>query len=120
LLDVAANQAAIGLQHARLLSEQKRYAAEVDQSVALLSSELAAAHARLKQEVVERRQVEDALRERERESRVIVDSLPGLVAILTPTGQLADVNTRLVEYCGRSKDELQEWATNDIVHPDDR
>ena len=34
LLSVAANQAAIGLQEARLLSEQKRIADELDQRVA--------------------------------------------------------------------------------------
>jgi hypothetical protein len=42
LLSVAANQAAIGLQEARLLSEQKRVARELDQRVAQRTRELAA------------------------------------------------------------------------------
>ncbi|HEY7171122.1 MAG TPA: PAS domain-containing protein [Vicinamibacterales bacterium] len=120
LLDVAANQAAIGLQHARLLGDQKRYAAEIDRRVVVRTRELAASNARLEREVRERRQVEEALREQERESRLVVDSLPGLVAILTASGELAGVNDRVVEYCGRSELELREWATNDTIHPDDR
>ena len=41
LLSVAANQAAIGLQEARLLSEQKRLANELDRRVAQRTKELA-------------------------------------------------------------------------------
>jgi len=44
LLSVAANQATIGLQEARLLSEQKRIAKELDQRVAQRTSELATAN----------------------------------------------------------------------------
>jgi hypothetical protein len=43
LLGVAANQAAIGIQEARLLSEQKRVAKELDQKVAQRTGELQAA-----------------------------------------------------------------------------
>jgi hypothetical protein len=48
LLSVAANQAAIGLQEARLLSQQKRIASELDQRVAQRTRELAAANEELK------------------------------------------------------------------------
>ena len=44
LLSVAANQATIGLQEARLLSEQKRITRELDHRVAQRTSELAAAN----------------------------------------------------------------------------
>ena len=84
LLDVAANQAAIGLQHARLLSQQKRLASDLAERVARRTSELAAANELLKKEVAERLRTEEALRESERESRLIVDSIPGLVAAFTP------------------------------------
>ncbi len=46
LLSVAANQACIGLQEARLLSQQKRIADELDQQVAQRTAELAAAEER--------------------------------------------------------------------------
>src|SRR6266566_1375316 len=65
LLSVAANQAAIGLQEARLLSEQKRVARELDQRVAQRTRELAAANEELKKEITERRRAEEKLRQDE-------------------------------------------------------
>ena len=50
----------------------------------------------------------------------LVDSIPGLVAILTPAGEMVGVNNRVVEYCGRPLVELKQWATNDTLHPEDR
>ena len=73
LLDVSANQAAIGLQHARLGSEQKR----------------------------------------------IMDTIPGLVAMLTPAGEVEVVNHELVEYCGQALGAMKQWGTNGTVHADD-
>ena len=61
LLSVAANQASIGLQEARLLSHQKRVAAELDQQVAQRTAELAAANQELKRELAERRMLEEGL-----------------------------------------------------------
>jgi len=65
LLSVAANQAAIGLQEARLLSEQKRVAEELDQRVAERTSELLAANEQLEKEIAERMQAEQKLRRSE-------------------------------------------------------
>ena len=62
LLSVAANQGVIGLQEARLLSEQKRVANELDRRVAQRTEELAIANEELRREIVERRRVEEALR----------------------------------------------------------
>src|SRR5207245_7440866 len=67
LLSVAANQAAIGLQEARLLSEQKRVANELDQRVAQRTAELAAANEKLRKEIAERKLAEEKLRREERE-----------------------------------------------------
>jgi PAS domain S-box-containing protein len=62
LLGIAANQALIGLQQARLLTEQKRVADGLDQIVAQRTAELAAANEVLRKEVAERRRAEDALK----------------------------------------------------------
>jgi signal transduction histidine kinase len=53
LLSVAANQAAIGLQEARVLGEQKRLARELDRRVAERTRELAAANEELRKEIAE-------------------------------------------------------------------
>ncbi|HET6842858.1 MAG TPA: PAS domain-containing protein [Candidatus Angelobacter sp.] len=119
LLSIAANQALTGLQHARLLSEQKRVADELDQRVAQRTAELAAANEVLRKEVVERRRAEEALAASEHNLRLIVDSIPGLVSLLTPAGEVELVNPQLVEYCGRTLEELRLWGTSDTVHVED-
>src|SRR5207245_9369712 len=58
-------------------------------------------------------------RSSDQDSRVIGNSMPGMVAILTPTGGIDAVNDELVEYSGRTLEELQQWGTSDTVHPDD-
>jgi PAS domain S-box-containing protein len=119
LLGIAANQALIGLQQARLLTEQKRVAGELDQSVAQRTAELAAANEVLTKEVAERRRAEEALAESERNLRLIVDSIPGFVSLLTPDGEVDLVNRQLVEYCGRTLEEFRLWRTSDTGHPED-
>src|SRR6266853_5957958 len=119
LLGIAANQALTGLQQARLLTEQKRVSDELDQRVAQRTAELAAANEVLRKEVAERRRAEEALAASEESLRLIVDSIPGLVALLTPAGEVELVNPQLVEYTGRTLAELRLWGTSDTVHPED-
>lgn len=71
------------------------------------------------QDVTESKVAEEAFRERERESRLVVDSIPGLVATLTSAGEVDIVNNQVLEYCGRTLDEMKQWATGDTVHSDD-
>src|SRR5262249_37102222 len=66
------------------------------------------------------KRTEEALRESELESRLIVDSIPGLVIVLTPTGELGGVNNRVIEFCGRPLEALRDWANNDTLHSEDR
>ena len=119
LLSIAANQAVIGLQQARLLTEQKSVADELDQRVAQRTAELAAANEVLRMEVDDRKRAEEALAASEHNSRLIVDGIPGLVSLLTPAGEVELVNPQLVEYCGRTLEELKLWGTSDTVHPED-
>src|SRR4029077_18055747 len=119
LLGIAANQTVIGLQQARLLAEQKRVADELDQNVAQRTAELAAANEGLRKEVAERRRAEEALAASEHNLRLIVDSIPGFVALMTPAGEVELVNPQLVEYCGRTLEELRLWGTSDTIHAED-
>src|SRR5712671_3661299 len=98
LLSVAANQAVIGLQEARLLSEQKRVASELERRVAERTKELA---------------------ETENNFRQIVNSIPGLVCTMSPAGEVRLLNRPLLEYFGKTSTEVKGWALSDAVHPDD-
>src|SRR6266853_5533816 len=119
LLGIAANQALTGLQQARLLTEQKRVSDELDQRVAQRTAELAAANEVLRKEVIERRRAEEALAASEHNLRLMVDSIPGLVSLLSPSGEVECVNPQLVEYCGRTLEELRLWGTSDTFHAED-
>src|SRR2546425_1794771 len=106
LLSVAANQAAIGLQEARLLSEQKRLAKELDQRVAQRTRELAAANEELKKEITERRRAEEKLRQDEKELRTIIDAIPQTIVVLGPDGHNLYANQAVLEYTGLTREEV--------------
>jgi PAS domain S-box-containing protein len=102
------------------MSEQKRIGKQLDQLVAERTRELAEANEALKKELVaERHRTEAAQRASDRDARLILASIPGLVSILTPTGSVEFVNDPLVEYCGRTLQELKQWKATDAVHPED-
>jgi formate hydrogenlyase transcriptional activator len=70
-------------------------------------------------DVTEHKLAEGALRESQKKFRLVVDSIAGLVAALTPGGDVDFVNTQVLEYFGKTFDELKNWQTSDAVHPDD-
>jgi PAS domain S-box-containing protein len=119
LLSVATNEAVIGLHEARLLLEQKRVAGELDRRVAQRTAELAAVNDELRKEIAERHLAEEALLESELNSRLILHSIPGLVCTMSPAGELDRFNPQILEYFGKTPEELKGWATSDTVHPDD-
>jgi formate hydrogenlyase transcriptional activator len=92
VLNVAGNQAVIGLQEARELSAQKRITNELDHIVTQRTKELA----------------------------TLVDNIPGLIAVMAPDGTVEFINERVREYFGRTLEELKAWSMTDAVHPDDR
>lgn len=61
----------------------------------------------------------EALRDSEANSRLIIDAVPGLIATLSPSGEVETVNKRLLDYFGQTLDELTQWGTNGTVHVDD-
>jgi PAS domain S-box-containing protein len=66
-----------------------------------------------------RKRTEEALRDSEQSSRLIVDGIPGLVAAFTPSGEVEFVNRPVLQYFGRTLEELKRWDTSDATHPDD-
>lgn len=53
------------------------------------------------------------------QTTLIVDNIPGLVALLSATGEVEFVNRELVEYFGQTLEELKSWGANGTVHPED-
>ena len=68
---------------------------ELDESVARCSHEL--------------ERVTNALHESERESRLIIESIPGLVSTSTPSGAVDVVTSRMLEYFGATAEQLKQW-----------
>jgi formate hydrogenlyase transcriptional activator len=62
---------------------------------------------------------EEAVRGNEQGLRLIVDSIPGIVSTLNAAGEVEFVNRPALEYTGKTSEELKNWATSDLVHPDD-
>jgi PAS domain S-box-containing protein len=62
---------------------------------------------------------EKALRARELDFQFIVDSIPAPVAVITPAGEVEALNQPVLDYFGKSLEELTGWAASDPVHPDD-
>jgi PAS domain S-box-containing protein len=62
---------------------------------------------------------EQALRESERSARSAIDGIAGLVAVMTPNGEVETVNRQCLEYFGRPLEEQKDWVTTDMVHPED-
>ncbi|HEV7589061.1 MAG TPA: PAS domain-containing protein [Longimicrobium sp.] len=51
--------------------------------------------------------------------RQLVDGIAAPIAVLTPDGAVEFANRQVLDYFGKTLDELKEWASTDAVHPDD-
>jgi PAS domain S-box-containing protein len=92
ILSVAANSASIGLHEARLRSEQKRVASELDRRVAQRTTELAAANEELRKEIADRKHAEEDLRSSEEKYRVIIDAAHDAVVSMDDKGAIMLAN----------------------------
>jgi formate hydrogenlyase transcriptional activator len=70
-------------------------------------------------DIEERKRAEEALSASEHSLRLIVDSIPGLVCTLNAAGEVQLLNRQVLEYFGKTTEELKKWGANDAVHPDD-
>ena len=70
-------------------------------------------------DIEDRKRAEEALSESERYSRLIVDSIPATVTAHTPDGELEFANRQVLEYFGKTLEEIKHWKTEEITHPED-
>src|SRR5580704_16579959 len=61
------------------------------------------------EEKTQRRHAEDALRASEESLRLIVDTIPGLIAVQSAAGELELVNRQPLQYFGKTLEELRAW-----------
>jgi PAS domain S-box-containing protein len=69
--------------------------------------------------IVRLKRAEEALRTRELNFQLVVDSIPAPVAVTSPSGEVEGVNQPTLEYFGKTIEELKGWKASDVVHPDD-
>lgn len=70
-------------------------------------------------DIEDRKRAEELLRAKELPWREIVDNIPGLVHTTAATGEVEFLNRQVLEYFGKTPDELKDWSRVGIVHPDD-
>jgi PAS domain S-box-containing protein len=122
ILQLAANQAAIGLQEARILSEQKKIAHELERQVAERTARIAAANEDLRKEIAERKEAEAKLRRSEAdllEAQRLTqtcswkhDIPSGRVSVSPEALRMFGVNS------GEDTSDAKCWF--DKIHPEDR
>src|SRR4029450_12381473 len=100
-------------------AKQKSFADELEQRVAERTAELTTANEQLRKELAEHERVEEALREGEFNLDLIVESIPVPVAVTSPSGEVEALNQPTLEYFGKTFEELKDWKSSDVVHPDD-
>jgi len=71
-------------------------------------------------DIDDRKRAEERLRASENDLSKILDNIPALVFTATSAGQIEVPNRRLLDYFGKTLEEVNSWPTNDIIHPDDR
>lgn len=83
------------------------------------TGKLEASGEKLRQEIVERRKAEDAIRRSEEQYRLVVENAnEGIV--IAQDGVFRLVNPKLAEIFGYSREELLSKSFDDFVHPEDR
>ena len=81
-------------------------------------NDLIAANERLTTELAQQRATAAALRANELSFQLTVDSIPGMVHTMTAPGGVEFVNHQILDYFGKTIEELHDWQP--LVHPDDR
>jgi PAS domain S-box-containing protein len=124
VLNIAANQAAIGLQESGLLSTQKRVASELDQRAAQRTAELAATNEELRKEIAERKSVEEKLRKEETElnhseahKAAILDSSLDCIVAMDHEGCITEFNRAAERTFGYDRENVVGKHLADVIVP---
>jgi formate hydrogenlyase transcriptional activator len=67
----------------------------------------------------EQKRAEEGLRQSEERFRLILESIGAQVITTTLEGELDFVNQPVLDYFGKTMEQLKGWRTTDVLHPDD-
>ena len=70
-------------------------------------------------DVTEQEELTQALHSSEERFRLLVDGIAAQVSTMTVTGELEFVNRQVLDYFGKTLEELQDWRHTDSIHPED-
>jgi formate hydrogenlyase transcriptional activator len=71
-------------------------------------------------DVTEQEELTQALRKSEEKFRLVVEGIDAQIAATTADGEVEFVNQQILDYFGKTQEELQGWRTSDALHPQDR
>ena len=124
VLNIAVNQAAIGLQESSLLSTQKRVAGELDQRVAQRTEQLATTNEQLRKEIAERESVEEKFHREERELKrseahkaAILDSSLDCIVAMDHEGRITEFNPAAERTFGYERENVLGRHLADVIVP---
>ncbi|HKE38356.1 MAG TPA: PAS domain-containing protein, partial [Casimicrobiaceae bacterium] len=60
-----------------------------------------------------------AINDGKRDIAPVLDAIPAMVALLSPTSEVEAVNSELLAYVGQPLEVIKQWGTNGIVLPED-
>jgi PAS domain S-box-containing protein len=90
---------------------------ELEQRVEERTADLVEANERLRQEIEERKQAEEALRNSEKKYRALINEASDSIVLLDTEGNVLDTNKRALELFGYSKDEFLKKHVTEL-HPE--
>jgi formate hydrogenlyase transcriptional activator len=70
-------------------------------------------------DITERKQVEEALRNSEREFHTIIEAIPAFVVSALPDGSVDFLSQSLLDYTGLSREQWLGWGWRELAHPED-
>ncbi|MDX6289049.1 MAG: hypothetical protein QOH42_848, partial [Blastocatellia bacterium] len=112
LLSVAANNAATAFQNAFLINELR----SAQQALRVNEQELLKSRDELEIKVAART---SELNRSERELRDLIDTIPAIAWSALPDGSNSYINSRFVEYCGMTPEQIAGSGWHAATHPDD-
>jgi len=70
-------------------------------------------------DIDDRKRAEQKLRQSEADFRTIINNIPGFAHTMSPTGEVEFVNQQILEFFGKTSEQLRDWSQAGVVHTDD-